>query len=67
MTLARNHPAAEAGTETHASAYVCRGYIEDRAGERQRAVAWFQKALALDGAGRILSRARRGLEQPVIW
>jgi tetratricopeptide (TPR) repeat protein len=32
-----------------AVAYVYLGYIEDRAGERQRAIAWFEKALAVQG------------------
>jgi carboxyl-terminal processing protease len=59
---------SEAGAETMAYAYVYLGYIEDRAGERQRAAEWFQKALAFRDAGQgILSVARRGVEQPVTW
>jgi C-terminal processing protease CtpA/Prc len=61
-------PAAEAGADTLAYACVYLGYIEDRSGDRQRAVEWFRKALALEGAGQgILSVARRGVEQPVTW
>jgi len=51
-------------------AYACvyLGYIEDRAGDRQRAEEWFRKAAAVEGAGPgILSVARQGMEHPVTW
>lgn len=61
-------PVAAVGADPLAYAYVYLGYIEDRAGQRPRAIAWFRKALALEGAEQgILSVARYGLEQPVTW
>jgi carboxyl-terminal processing protease len=54
--------------ETLSYAYVYLGYIEDRGGDRQRAIAWFEKALALEGGSPgILAVAREGLKQPVTW
>ena len=49
-------------------ALVYLGYIEDRAGNRTAAVAWFRKALAIEGGSPgILDVARAGLERPVTW
>jgi len=57
-----------ATSETLSYAYVYLGYIEDRAGHRQRAIAWFEKALAVEGGSPgILDVARVGLERPVTW
>ncbi len=49
-------------------AYVYLGYIEDRAGNRQLAIGWYQKALAVQGgdAG-ILNVAKVGLDRPITW
>jgi carboxyl-terminal processing protease len=61
-------PEGEIDGDDLAYAYVYLGYIEDRAGERQRALEWFRKAVAVDGASAgIRSVARVGLERPVIW
>jgi carboxyl-terminal processing protease len=49
-------------------AYVYLGYIDDKAGSRQLAIEWFQKALAVEGApAGILDVARRGLTRPITW
>ena len=49
-------------------AYVYLGYIDDRAGNREEAITWFTKAVAVRGAGPgILEVAREGLETPVTW
>jgi len=54
--------------ETLSYAYVYLGYIEDLTGGRQRAIEWFQKALAVPrGDPGILAVAKFGLTQPVTW
>jgi len=60
--------AAPPDAETLAYACVYLGYLEDRGGNRQQALAWFRKALAAEGASPgILAVARAGLERPVTW
>lgn len=57
-----------AAPEILSYAYVYLGYIEDRAGHRQRAISWFEKALAVEGGSPgILDVARLGLERPITW
>ena len=50
-------------------AYVYLGYIEDRAGSREAAIAWFRKALEAE-TGRVTGIqkvAKSGLERPITW
>ena len=51
------------------SAYVYLGYIEDRAGNRDAAIAWFRKALEVEtgGLGGMQEIAKSGLERPITW
>jgi tetratricopeptide (TPR) repeat protein len=58
-----------AGPETLVWAYTYLGYIADRAKNRESAIAWYQKALTVDGApppGKF-SLAKFGLQKPLIW
>ena len=49
-------------------AYVYLGYIEDRAGNRDQAIAWYNKALGIREANRwILECASFGLKRPLTW
>jgi carboxyl-terminal processing protease len=58
----------EISVESLAYAYVYLGYIEDRAGNRENAIAWYQKALALEGPHEgIRNLASKGVKQPVTW
>jgi tetratricopeptide (TPR) repeat protein len=47
--------------------YVYLGYIEDRAGNRNEAVAWYKKALEIKDADRVQECATFGLEKPLTW
>jgi RNA polymerase sigma-70 factor (ECF subfamily) len=47
--------------------YVYLGYIEDRAGNRNEAVAWYKKALEIKDADRVRECAALGLEKPLTW
>ena len=47
--------------------YVYLGYIEDRAGNRNEAVAWYKKALEIKDADRVRECAALGMEKPLIW
>jgi carboxyl-terminal processing protease len=49
-------------------AYVYLGYIEDLAGRRQKAIEWYQQALAAkDSDEGIRACAEFGLKQPLTW
>jgi hypothetical protein len=49
-------------------AYVYLGYIEDRSGNREAAMGWFQETVSLRGADSgIVEVARHGLREPVTW
>ena len=49
-------------------AYVYLGYIEDRAGSRDTAIAWYTKALDIREANQwILECASLGLKRPLTW
>jgi tetratricopeptide (TPR) repeat protein len=49
-------------------AYVYLGYIEDRAKDRDNAIAWYQKAAAVDGvAPGAKDVSAFGLKQPLVW
>ncbi len=44
------------------------GYIEDRANNRDSAIAWYRKAAAVDGVDpRVLYMAASGIKQPLVW
>jgi C-terminal processing protease CtpA/Prc len=44
------------------------GYIEDRAGDRETAVGWYEKAAAGEGIKPgAADLAKRGIEQPLLW
>ncbi|MGB7758383.1 MAG: S41 family peptidase [Bryobacteraceae bacterium] len=61
-------PENQASPSSVSYACVYLGYIEDRAGNRQAAIAWYEKALDVEGApSGILTVAKRGLAQPVTW
>ena len=47
--------------------YVYLGYIEDRAGNRNEAIPWYQKALKIKDADRVQECATFGLEKPLTW
>jgi len=47
--------------------YVYLGYIEDRAGNRNEAIPWYQKALKIKDADRVQECAALGLEKPLTW
>ena len=47
--------------------YVYLGYIEDRAGDRDEAIAWYKKALEIQDADRVQECASAGLEKPLTW
>jgi len=47
--------------------YVYLGYIEDRAGNRNEAIPWYQKALKIKDADRVQECAAFGLEKPLTW
>ncbi len=57
---------SDADTLVWADIYL--GYIEDRAKNRQTAVGWYEKALAVEGAppGSV-SVAKYGRQQPLVW
>src|ERR1035441_8784669 len=59
---------AELSPEALVYAYVYLGYIEDRTGTRKRAIAWYEKALTVEGNfPGILAVAREGLQRPETW
>jgi carboxyl-terminal processing protease len=67
LKVAEEGPAAIGGGE-FCYAIVYLGYIEDRQGNRQAAIAWFRKALAGTGGDPgIRQVAEYGLQQPVTW
>jgi len=47
--------------------YVYLGYIEDRAGNRNEAIPWYQKALEIKDADRVRECATYGMEKPLVW
>jgi RNA polymerase sigma-70 factor (ECF subfamily) len=47
--------------------YVYLGYIEDRAGNRNEAIPWYQKALKIKDADRVQECATYGMEKPLVW
>jgi hypothetical protein len=47
--------------------YVYLGYIEDRATNRDQAVAWFKQAVEVPEADLIRECAEGGLKQPLTW
>ncbi len=48
--------------------YVYLGYIEDRAGHREQAIPWYQRALQVQGASVWIRQcAEVGLKEPLIW
>jgi hypothetical protein len=54
--------------ETLVWADIYLGYIDDRAKDRQSAISWYQKALAVEGASpSSLKVARFGVQQPLVW
>ena len=54
--------------ETLVWADIYLGYIEDRANNRQSALAWYESALGVKGASpSSLDLARFGLNQPLVW
>ena len=56
------------GDTSRCYAYVYLGYIEDRAKNREEAIAWYKKALEITSAGSgILSLATEGLIRPITW
>jgi hypothetical protein len=59
---------ADSDAETLVWADIYLGYIEDRANNRQSAIGWYEKALAVEGAppGSV-SVAKSGLRQPLVW
>jgi hypothetical protein len=54
--------------ETMVWANIYLGYIEDRANNRQNAIDWYRKALAVEGAPPgSASVAKFGLQRPLVW
>lgn len=54
--------------ETLAWANIYLGYIEDLAKNRQAAIGWYQKALAVQGASSgSINLAKYGLQRPLVW
>ncbi len=48
--------------------YIYLGYIEDRAGNREAAIGWYRRALAVDGLlPRTRQLARSGMGKPITW
>jgi len=59
---------AKLSPESLVYVYVYLGYIEDRAGNRPLAIAWYEKALAVEGSfPGILAVAKAGLQKPITW
>ena len=46
--------------------YVYLGYIEDRAGNRNEAIAWYRKALEIKDADRVQECATFGVDKPLV-
>ncbi len=66
LTIVQSNDAASPQTAVWAFIYL--GYIEDRANNRQAALAWFEKALAVNGAPfGSLRVATFGMQQPLVW
>jgi hypothetical protein len=58
----------ETTPEELAWAQIYLGYIEDRAKNRQKAISWYERALAVEGApSGGLGVAKYGLRQPLVW
>ena len=56
------------GQNSRCYAYVYLGYIEDRAKNREEAIAWYKKALEITSADSgILAVASAGLTRPITW
>lgn len=66
LEIVRAEPRPNALTLVWADIYL--GYIEDLAKNRQGAIDWYQKALAVQGAPQGgLEIARSGLQKPLLW
>ena len=62
-----NSPAS-ASSEERVWAHIYLGYIEDRDSHRESAIAWYEKALRIEGASPASANmARFGLQQPLVW
>jgi len=49
-------------------AYIYLGYIEDRAGNREVAIGWYEKAANVDGVyPNATTLAASGIKQPLLW
>ncbi|MFZ0340148.1 MAG: S41 family peptidase [Terracidiphilus sp.] len=49
-------------------AYIYLGYIEDRAGNRETAIGWYEKAAKVDGVyPNVSDLASFGIKQPLVW
>jgi hypothetical protein len=49
-------------------AYIYLGYIEDRAKNRDAAIGWYEKAVAVDGVDPgVVGIAAYGIKQPLVW
>lgn len=47
--------------------YVYLGYIEDREEHREKAIAWYKKALEVRDSDPVVECARIGLDKPMTW
>lgn len=68
LDLAENHTSDLKPTDC-CYLYVYLGYIEDLAGNREAAIAWYKKALALEGPNikGIRQVAELGMTKPITW